>query len=124
VTLRSALFIGIVVFAGTGGEIALTHAMKRIGETRHSTLEDELRIIGRGFKQGWMWLGIAMMAVSFFSLLLLLSWADVSFVVPATASSYVVGTLGAKLLLGERVNKSRWAGVALVSIGVALVCAG
>jgi len=51
----------------------------------------------------------------------LLSWADVSFVVPATALSYVSGALGAKFLLNEHVATARWAGVLLVCLGVTLI---
>ena len=75
------------------------------------------------FQIGWMWLGVSLMAVAFFSLLALLSWANVSLVVPATAASYLVGTLGAQFILGERVDTVRWIGVVIVCIGVALVCA-
>jgi drug/metabolite transporter (DMT)-like permease len=70
-----------------------------------------------------MWLGTALAALAFFSLLALLSWAKVSFVVPATAANYIVGALGAKFLLKERVGKARWGGMLLVAAGVALVCA-
>lgn len=57
-------------------------------------------------------------------MLALLSWENVSFVVPSTALSYAVGALGAKFLLGEKINGMRWAGVLLVCIGVCLVWAG
>jgi len=56
-------------------------------------------------------------------LLALLSWAQVSFVVPATAANYVVGAVGARFLLKERVSQTRWAGLLLVTAGVVLVCA-
>jgi drug/metabolite transporter (DMT)-like permease len=55
---------------------------------------------------------------------MLLSWEPVSFVIPASALSYVVGTFGAKYILGEDVSPARWAGVVLVCVGVALVAAG
>lgn len=122
--MRTTFFIAVVVLAGTGGEIAATHAMKRIGEVKNFAPRAVLRVLGRAFRQGWMWFGIGLMALAFFSLLALLSWEDVSFVVPATALSYVVGVLGGKVLLGERVSSERWAGVLLVCVGVALVCVG
>jgi drug/metabolite transporter (DMT)-like permease len=53
-----------------------------------------------------------------------LSWQPISFVIPASAVSYVVGTLGAKYILKEEVNAARWAGVILVCAGVALVAMG
>ena len=119
--MRTALFLAIVVLSGTGGEICVTYAMKRIGEVTDFAPRALLRVLGRAFRLGWMWLGIALMALAFYAFLALLSWAPVSFVVPASALSYVVGVVGAKFFLGERVSGLRWAGVILVSLGVALV---
>ena len=62
------------------------------------------------------------LAVSFFSFLAVLSWADLSFVVPATAIVYAVTVLGAKFILREHIDGMRWAGTLLVCLGVALVC--
>lgn len=123
-TIRTAAFLAITVLANTGGEIAVARAMKGIGEVKNFRPAALFNVLGRVFRSGWMWLAIALLAVGFSSLLTLLSWADVSFVIPATAFTYVVGGLGAKFLLGERLTPARWAGIALVSIGVALVCAG
>ncbi len=122
--MRTLAFVALVVFAGTGGELAVTHAMKQIGEVKDFAPRAVLGILGRALLLGWMWIGIALLTLSFFCFLALLSWEDVSFVVPVTALSYVVGTLGAKFLLGERVTPVRWAGVLLVCLGVALVWAG
>jgi drug/metabolite transporter (DMT)-like permease len=121
--MRTFLFLAIVVLSGTGGDIAVTHAMKRIGEVKRFSPRALLRLLWRVLQSGWIWLGIALMTVAFFSLLALLSWADVSFVVPATAANYIVGAVGAKFLLKERVSRTRWAGLLLVAAGVALVCA-
>ena len=119
--MRLALFIVIVVFSGTSGDIAVSHAMKQIGEVHPLTPAVISRVLGRAFRMGWMWIGIGLMAVGFFSLLALLSWADVSVVVPATALSYVTGAFGAKFVLHEEVAPVRWVGVLLVCIGVALI---
>jgi drug/metabolite transporter (DMT)-like permease len=70
-----------------------------------------------------MWMGVGLMALSFFAFIMVLSWAEVSFVVPATAANYIAGAFGARFLLKERVSRARWAGVLLVAAGVALVCA-
>lgn len=122
--MRTVFFVTIVVFCGTSGEICVTHAMKRIGEVKSFAPLVLLGVLKRAFRMGWMWLGIALMALSFYAFLALLSWAPVSFVIPASALSYAVGTLGAKFLLGERVSGTRWAGVLLVCLGVALAWAG
>ena len=123
-TLRTAVFLVTTVLANTGGEIAVTRAMKDIGEVKNFEPAALFAVLGRAFRSRWMWLAIGLLAVGFFSLLALLSWADVSFVIPATALTYVLGGLGAKFLLGERLSPARWAGIVLVSVGVALVCAG
>ncbi len=122
--MRTALFVAIVVLAGTAGEIAVTHAMKWIGEVKNFAPQAVLAVLGRAFRVAWMWIGIALMALAFFSFLALLSWEEVSFVVPVTAVSYAVGALGAKFLLGEQVSRMRWAGVFVVCLGVALVWIG
>ena len=121
-TGRTALFISIVVVAGQLGDLSLSRAMKTVGEIQRFTPLNVLRFLGRGLRVKWLWIGIGLMAVAFFSLLALLSWANVSLVVPATAASYAVGALGAQFLLGEHVNRERWIGVIIVCIGVALVC--
>jgi len=120
-TLRIAIFIGIVVLTGTAGDICVTYAIRQIGEVHSFRPSVVLPMLGRAFRLAWMWSGIGLMAIAFFSLLALLSWADASLVVPATALSYVTGAIGAKFLLGEKIAPMRWAGVVLVCIGVALL---
>ena len=122
--MRTLFFLVVVVFSGTGGELCVTHTMKRIGEVKSFLPRALLGVLARAFRVGWMWLGIALMALSFYAFLALLSWAPVSLVIPATALSYAVGVLGAKFLLGERVCATRWAGVLLVCLGVALAWVG
>ena len=119
--MRLIVFIGIVVLTGTAGDICLSHAMKRIGEVTSFRPSVMLPMLARAFRQVSMWLGVGLMAIAFFSLLALLSWADASLVVPATALSYVAGAFGAKFILGEKIAPVRWAGVILVCAGVALL---
>jgi uncharacterized membrane protein len=118
------MLLGIVVLAGTAGEIAVTRAMKQIGEVRQFHPRALVGVLGRALRIGWMWLGLGLLAMAFFSLLTLLSRENVSFVVPLTALSYVVGALMAKIFLGEEVDHMRWMGVLLVVVGVVLVWVG
>jgi len=119
--MRLLIFIAIVVLGGSAGDIAVSHAMKQMGDVHPFTPAVIFRVLGRAFRTGWIWIGISLMAVAFFSLLALLSWADVSVVIPATALSYVTGAVGAKFLLHEEVRPVRWAGVLLVCLGAALI---
>jgi drug/metabolite transporter (DMT)-like permease len=122
--MLEALLLFFVVTAGTGGELCVTRAMKQVGEVTDFRLRAIARIIFQAIKVPWMWVGIAMMALAFFSLLGVLSIENVSFVVPVTALSYAAGALGGIVFLGERVSGRRWAGVLLVCIGVTLVWLG
>ena len=113
-----------MILSSTGGEIAITHGMKSVGEPSRLRPRAVLQFLGRAVRNGWFWAGVPLMALSFYALLVLLSWAPISMVIPSSALSYVVGTFGAKFILGEDVSTARWAGVILVCIGVALVAAG
>jgi drug/metabolite transporter (DMT)-like permease len=98
--------------------------MKATGEPTRLRPLELLQFLGRAMRNGWFWAGVPLMALSFYSLLILLSWEPISLVIPASALSYVVGTLGAKYILDEQISTARWAGVLLVCAGVALVAAG
>jgi drug/metabolite transporter (DMT)-like permease len=122
--MRVIVAFAILILGSTGGEIAITYGMKSVGEPARLRPRAVLQFLGRAVGNGWFWAGVPLMALSFYALLVLLSWAPISLVIPASALSYVVGTFGAKFILGEDVSSARWAGVILVCIGVALVAAG
>lgn len=122
--LRMAALLAVVIFASTAGEISITHGMKSVGEPHSLQPREIFEFLKRALRTGWFWLGIPLMTMSFYATLALLSWAPVSLVVPATALSYAVGALGAKFILKERVSRMRWAGVALVCLGVMLAWTG
>jgi drug/metabolite transporter (DMT)-like permease len=122
--MREAVLLFLVVVSGTGGEICVTRAMKHVGEVTDFRPKALVRVILQAMKVSWMWIGISMMALAFFSLLAVLSIENVSFVVPVTALNYAAGALGGKFFLGEQVTSRRWAGVLLVCVGVTLVWLG
>ncbi len=122
--LTGLIFYVLILLAGTGGELCVSRAMKTIGEVTDFRPRSIARVIVRAMQVPWMWLGLGLMTTGFFSLLGMLSIANVSFVFPATALSYAVGALGGKFFLGERVTPQRWVGVLFVVIGVTLVVLG
>jgi drug/metabolite transporter (DMT)-like permease len=118
------LFFSLIVVAGTAGELCVSRAMKQIGEVHDFRPAALGRVFLRALSLKWLWIGIGLMTVGFFSLLAILSFENVSFVVPVTALGYVAGALGGRFFLGERVNWRRWAGILLVCAGVTLVVMG
>lgn len=119
--MLEAIFFFFIVVAGTGGELCVSRAMKSIGEVHDFRPSALFHFVLRALRLPWLWAGITMMALGFFSLLAILSFREVSFVVPVSALSYAAGALGAKLFLGERISLNRWLGIAVVTLGVTLV---
>jgi drug/metabolite transporter (DMT)-like permease len=119
--MREAILFFFIVVAGTAGELCVSRAMKSIGEVHDFSPRSILSFVLRALRLPWMWLGIALMSLGFFSLLAILSFQEVSFVVPVTALSYAAGAFGAKTFLGERITANRWMGIAVVCLGVTIV---
>ena len=113
--------LALTVGATTVGEVLQAAGMRRHGEIRDfrpGALGRAVALLSRNrFVVG----SVAAMAVSFFAYLRLLTVAELSFAVPATAITYVLETILAKCFLKEHVNWLRWAGASLVICGVALV---
>ena len=122
--MREVIFFALIVVAGTSGELCVSRAMKETGEVHDFRPLAILKVVLRAVRVKWTWIGVGLMTIGFFSLLGILSFENVSLVVPVTALSYVVGALGGRFFLGERVNRRRLLGIALVCVGVTLVVLG
>ena len=117
------LLIAMIVIPGTIADVLNTMGMKRNGQVTDFRPRALLRLIGSLMRNPYVVIGVPAMAVSFFALMSLLSIANLSFAVPATAFSYVLETALAKYILKERIGWKRWAGASLVSCGVMLLAA-
>jgi ceramide glucosyltransferase len=120
--MLTALMVLMVVFSNAAGDLFLTRGMKQTGDVSAVERPKIPATIRRIAGNPNFLLGVACLAVSFFSFLTVLSWANLSFVVPATAIVYVVTVLGARFFLKEQIDPLRWAGTFLVCLGVVLVC--
>jgi uncharacterized membrane protein len=72
----------------------------------------------------WIALGIALLIGFFASYLTALSWADLTFVLPATAFGNVIVALLSRFWLHEAISLERWAGIVLITLGVGFVAQG
>jgi len=115
------LLVAVIVSCNTVGDVLNTHGMKRHGEVRDFGPSGMRRLLSALVRNRYVVGGIAMGAISFFALLMLLSIANLSFAVPATAASYLLETALAKFILKEQITWKRWAGASLVAGGVALL---
>src|SRR5262249_48287419 len=123
--IRSLALFTAFILCSTGGEIIITRGMKIVGEPARLRPREVLLFLGRALSNVWFWMGIPLLAASFYLLLLLLSWEPISLVIPASAlNPYVFGPLAAKYILDEQISPARWVGVTLVCVGVALVAFG
>jgi uncharacterized membrane protein len=122
--LREVVLLCFVVGAGTMGELCISRGMKRVGEVQNFSPRNLLCVILQVIQVKWIWLGFSLEATAFFSLLWVLSFANVSMVVPVTSMSYAAGALGGKIFLREKVTPERWSGILLVTVGVILVLVG
>ncbi|MGI9101222.1 MAG: EamA family transporter [Terriglobales bacterium] len=115
------LLVGVIIICNTLGDVLNTAGMKRHGEVEHFNARAIGRLVLHLVRNPLVMAGIVSLSVTFAALVLLLSIANVSFAIPATAAGFLVETLFAKLVLKERVTVKRWLGATLVAIGVAML---
>jgi uncharacterized membrane protein len=118
---RTYLLLGTMVFFSSIGNVLLSKGMKQVGEVVDFSPVALLRVFHKTFMNSSIWLGIFSLLLFFVSYLLLLSWADLSYVQPASAIGYAMVALLGYVLLGESVSPTRWIGVLFICGGVALV---
>ena len=115
--------IAAVVIASTVGDVLQSRAMKEIGDLDLVRKEHGFAaVILRVVTNGRFMIGLAFMAIGFFSLLITLSWGDVSIVGPASASlTFLANALVAHIYLKEDVDRRRWMAALCVAAGVVLL---
>jgi EamA-like transporter family len=119
--LKTIPLILISIILGPLGNVFLGKAMKSVGSLSSARILDLVPIASRVLMSGYIWLGILCLLVFFTVHMLLLTWADYSYVQPATSLSYVSITMLSYLLLGEVISPLRWLGVTVICFGVFLV---
>ncbi len=122
-TLYTWAAITAVVLASTAGDVLLAYAMQRVGDLGEIRVRQGIfSAIRRVVTNSWFMLGVCFMALAFFSLLVALSWADVSLVAPASASiTFVTNAIAARIFLKENVDRRRWISALFVAAGVLLI---
>ena len=110
---------GVSIFAPVGDSL-LSYGMKQVGNISLKNIPDLLLAIANP----WVAVGIVLLLGFFASYMTALSWADLTYVLPASSLGYVLLALIARFALHEQISLMRWLGIALVSGGVGFVTSG
>ncbi|MFZ0970146.1 MAG: EamA family transporter [Candidatus Acidiferrales bacterium] len=115
-----ALLLLMITF-GPLGDIFLGKGMRQVGSAPEMHPAQLVHFFVRAFESPLVWLGIASLLAFFIAYLLVLSFADYSYVQPASSFAYAVVALLGYFVLGEAISPMRWLGVLVISLGVFLV---
>ncbi len=115
------LLVAVIVASTVASDVLQSLETKRHGELNDFRARGLARWVGTLLARRYLLVAVFFLAVSFFAFMTLLSIADLSFAVPATAATLALETVLAKFYLKERVTWKRWAGAGLVACGVALL---
>jgi drug/metabolite transporter (DMT)-like permease len=118
---KTHLLVVLMVFFSSVGDILLSKGMKQVGSVSVASPASLVRAFFHTITNGTIWLGIGSFLMFFVCYMLVLSWADYSYVMPASAIGYAIVPLLGYALLGEVVSSTRWAGVGFICLGVMLV---
>ncbi len=119
--LKTYLMISWMVVFGPLGNILLGKGMKQAGSLAVGSPAELIPLAVHVFSSAVIWLGIASLITFFVAYMLVLSWADYSYVQPASATAYAVVALLGHFALNEAVTPTRWLGVFVICLGVLVV---
>ncbi len=118
---KTYILLILMIALGSVGNTILDKGMKSLGLIDFSTRSTIWQGIFRTFTSGAIWLGICCMLLFMVCHMLVLSWADYSFVMPFSAITYALVPVLGYIWLGEYVPMTRRVGIVLIVFGVFLV---
>jgi drug/metabolite transporter (DMT)-like permease len=120
VTSSKYLVLAGVTVCAAAGDSLLSRGMREVGNISFQNLPSIILAI----LNPWVALGIIFLLGFFASYMTALSWADLTYVLPATSLGYVLLALIARFVLHEQISVTRWLGIVLISAGVGFVTRG
>lgn len=118
---KTYLLICLMVIFGPLGNVFLGKGMKELGASNAEPALGAIGFVSHVITSGTIWLGIGSLLTFFVAYMLVLSWADYSYVQPASAAAYGMVALLGHFVLREVVTPVRWMGVMLICCGVLVV---
>jgi len=114
---KTRILTAAVIVTNVMGNFCLSIGMKQVGETVSVSPLPYLHALLNPFVIG----GVCLLMLWLITNLSLLSWADLSYVLPVTATAYVIAAILGRVVLDEHVTATRWAGILLIMAGAAIV---
>jgi drug/metabolite transporter (DMT)-like permease len=119
--LKTKICLLIIVVANAVGNVVLRHGMQQVGSIASYRPTQLFLSALRAMTNPFVLAGVALLVVYFLAHMIVLNWADLSYVLPMTSAGYILVTLLAWYLLGEMVRPQRWLGTLVITAGVILV---
>lgn len=119
--LKTYCMLLIMVLFAPLGNVLLGKGMKEVGSVVSWDLSKIPHIALLVLSSGYIWLGIASLLTFFVAYMLILSWADFSYVQPASSITLLVVALLGYFYLGERISPLHWTGIVVICLGVFVV---
>jgi drug/metabolite transporter (DMT)-like permease len=114
------VLLALIVLGSTFGDVYLAKGMKQMGAMSLHRWHDLLFAP----LNPWVAIGTVLLIMFYVSYLASLSWADLSYIMPATTFGYVLTALLAHFMLGEAIPLTRWIGILMISVGVGFITGG
>ena len=126
--MKTAVVLTLAIAAQAVGNVFLTRGMKAVAATAAmnggnvtGALSQALDVASEAVQRPEVWIGTVLLIVFLALCSAALSWADVSFVLPATAAGYVLNVAAGRYFLHEDVTTARWLGASIIMLGVVFV---
>lgn len=119
--LKTYILIFLIVLFAPLGNVLLGKGMKGIVSAKDWAPGNFFQVFVSIITSVYIWMGIGCLLAFFVSYMLVLTWADYSYVQPASSFSYAVVAILGYFVLGEAVNPLRWAGIIIICVGVFVV---
>lgn len=119
--MKTNLCLAIIVVANALGNLMLGYGMRQVGDISSYSPIALVRSGLGAMANPWVLGGVVLLTVFFVTHAIVLSWADLSYVLLVTAIGYGLVALLSWAVLGEHVSATRWLGVSVITAGVMLV---
>ena len=118
--MKTSGFLLTVIVANALGNVVLGYGMEQVGSIASYSPAELIYSGLQAMANSWVLAGVGLLLLFFIAHAIVLSWADLSYVLLVTSIGYVLVAVLSWGFLGEQISETRWAGTLLVTLGVAL----